>query len=60
MNLLHWLEPWEFSPTVVVAGLVAAVLFARGARKAKVSVRRQLSFWFGLGALYVALHTRLE
>lgn len=60
MNLLVWLEPWEFSPTVVVAVVVAAVLFARGVSKAKVSIARQLSFWFGLIALYVALHTRLD
>ena len=60
MNLLYWLEPWEFSPTVVVAVLVAAVLFVRGAGHARMSIARQLSFWFGLTALYVALHTRLD
>jgi len=60
MNLLDWLDPWEPSPSVVIAMLVTAILFARGARKAKVSLRRKLSFWFGLGALYVALHTRLD
>ncbi|AOJ01372.1 hypothetical protein WS70_05630 [Burkholderia mayonis] len=60
MNLLYWLEPWEPSPTVVIAVLVAGVLFARGARKAKVSPLRQFSFWLGLTALYVALHTRLD
>ncbi|TKC83810.1 cytochrome c oxidase assembly protein [Trinickia terrae] len=60
MNLLYWLEPWEPSPTVAVAALVAAVVFARGAKKARMSLRRQLSFWFGLVALYVALHTRLD
>jgi putative membrane protein len=60
MNLLDWLEPWEPSPTVAIAMVAAAILFARGVRKAKVSLARQLSFWFGLGALYVALHTRLD
>jgi putative membrane protein len=60
MNLLYWLEPWEPSPTVVIVMLATAVLFARGARKARVSFARQLSFWFGLGALYVVLHTRLD
>jgi putative membrane protein len=60
MNLLDWLDPWEPSPSVVIAMLVTAILFVRGARKAKVSLRRKLSFWFGLGALYVALHTRLD
>ncbi|GAB7527517.1 cytochrome c oxidase assembly protein [Paraburkholderia sp. 2C] len=60
MNLLYWLEPWEPSPTVVIVMLATAVLFARGARKARVSFARQLSFWFGLGALYAVLHTRLD
>jgi putative membrane protein len=60
MNPLIWLDPWEPSPTVVIAILGAAVLFARGARKARVTPLRRLSFWFGLGALYVALHTRLD
>jgi putative membrane protein len=60
MNLLYWLDPWEFSPTVVIALLVPAILFVRGARKAKLSIARRLSFWFGLVALYVVLHTRLD
>ncbi|MDR3098993.1 MAG: cytochrome c oxidase assembly protein, partial [Paraburkholderia sp.] len=60
MNLLYWLDPWEPSPTVVIAVVLAGVLFARGKRHAKVSLARQISFWFGLGALYVALHTRLD
>ncbi|HKT66293.1 MAG TPA: cytochrome c oxidase assembly protein, partial [Burkholderia sp.] len=60
MNLLYWLDPWEPSPTVVIAVLTAAVLFARGVKKAKVSPLRQFSFWFGLTALYIALHTRLD
>ena len=60
MNLLYWLDPWEFSPTVVIALLVPAILFVRGAHKAKLSIRRRISFWFGLVALYVALHTRLD
>jgi putative membrane protein len=59
-SLFYWLEPWEPSPTVVIAVLLAAVLFARGARKARVSIARHVSFWFGLTALYVALHTRLD
>lgn len=59
-SILYWLDPWEPSPTVVIAVLIAAVLFARGAKKAHVSFARHLSFWFGLSALYVALHTRLD
>ncbi|WP_322105091.1 cytochrome c oxidase assembly protein [Paraburkholderia sp. J41] len=60
MTLLDWLEPWEPSPTVVIVMLIAAVLYVRGKRHARVTFARQLSFWFGLGALYVALHTRLD
>ncbi|MFX1672806.1 cytochrome c oxidase assembly protein [Paraburkholderia sp. A2WS-5] len=60
MNLLYWLDPWEPSPTVVIAVTLAAALFIRGQRHARVSLPRRISFWFGLGALYVALHTRLD
>ncbi|WP_133790228.1 cytochrome c oxidase assembly protein [Paraburkholderia silvatlantica] len=60
MTLLYWLQPWEPSPTVMICTLLAAVLFARGKRHAQVSLARQISFWFGLGALYVVLHTRLD
>jgi len=60
MTLLYWLQPWEPSPTVMIATLLAAVLFVRGKRHARVSLARQISFWFGLGALYVVLHTRLD
>ncbi|WP_116135631.1 cytochrome c oxidase assembly protein [Trinickia diaoshuihuensis] len=60
MNLLYWLDPWEPSPTVVVAILTAAILYARGARHARVSLQRRVAFWFGLVALYIALHTRLD
>ncbi|KWE70349.1 hypothetical protein WL77_11030 [Burkholderia ubonensis] len=60
MDLLYWLDPWEPSPTVVVAVLAAGVLFARGVKKARVTPLRQFSFWLGLTALYVALHTRLD
>ncbi|MDR5779942.1 cytochrome c oxidase assembly protein [Caballeronia sp. LZ065] len=59
-TLLYWLDPWEPSPTVVIAVLVAGILFARGARHARVTLARRIAFWFGLGALYVALHTRLD
>ncbi|SAL68001.1 cytochrome c oxidase assembly protein [Caballeronia humi] len=58
--LLYWLEPWEFSPTVIVAVLVAGILFARGARYARVSFARRVAFWLGLSGIYVALHTRLD
>lgn len=58
--ILYWLEPWEPSPTVVASVLIAAVLFTRGARHARVSFARRSVFWIGLLSIYVALHTRLD
>jgi putative membrane protein len=58
--IVYWLEPWEPSPTVVVAVLIAAVLFTRGARRARVSFARRAAFWLGLAGIYIALHTRLD
>lgn len=60
MSVLAWLVPWEPSPTVVIAVAAAACLYVRGCRARHVSAWRQLSFWTGLGLLYVALHTRLD
>ena len=37
MNPLYWLDPWEPSPTVVIAIGVAALLFVRGQHKARVT-----------------------
>jgi putative membrane protein len=55
-----WLEPWEASPTTLIAFAVFGVLYVRGASKRRVSGLRQLGFWFGFALLYVALHTRLD
>jgi putative membrane protein len=60
MNLLYWLTPWEFSPTVIVATGVAALLYLRGARVRPPGFWRQLSFWVGLALIYAALHTRFD
>lgn len=60
MNLLYWLQPWEPSPTVVVAVLATALLYARGCTRIHVSFARQLSFYTGLAGIYVVLHTRLD
>ncbi|KND55509.1 Cytochrome oxidase biogeneis protein Sco1/SenC/PrrC, putative copper metallochaperone [Candidatus Paraburkholderia kirkii] len=59
-TLLYWLDPWERSLTVVIAVLVAGILFTRGAWHVRVSMSRRIAFWVGLSALYVALHTRLD
>jgi len=60
LHLFTWLIPWEPSPTVVTAIAAAAWLYARGCRQRRVSGWRQLSFWTGLGLMYIALHTRLD
>ncbi|MYZ42943.1 cytochrome c oxidase assembly protein [Achromobacter sp. KS-M25] len=60
MELIAWLVPWEFSPTVVLAFIAAAVLFVRGQRRHRVTVARQVFFWTGMVLLYLSLHTRVD
>ncbi|APR35958.1 cytochrome c oxidase assembly protein [Paraburkholderia sp. SOS3] len=60
MSLLSLFDPWEPSLSLVVVIAAAAILFARGARRIRVSVVRQAAFWLGLALFYVALHTRLD
>lgn len=60
MNVLLWLDPWEFSPTVIVTVALAVWLYARGARRRPPGFWRQLSFWLGLSLIYIGLHTRLD
>jgi len=60
MNVLAWLVPWEFSPTLLAAFVVAAWLFVRGTRVHRVAVARQILFWSGMVILYLSLHTHLD
>lgn len=60
MNVLAWLVPWEFSPTLLAAFVVAAWLFVRGARVHRVAMARQILFWSGMVILYLSLHTHLD
>ena len=60
MDLLGWLVPWEFSPTLIAAFVAAIALFVRGQRVHRVTVARQAFFWTGLVLLYLSLHTRLD
>lgn len=60
MSLISLLAPWEPSPALVALFLVAAVLYARGARRVPVTIARQGAFWTGLVLFYIALHTRLD
>ncbi|MDI3261892.1 MAG: cytochrome c oxidase assembly protein [Fulvimonas sp.] len=58
--LLKWIEPWEFSWTLLCACVLAAVLYARGCRRLHVSGARRAAFWSGLGVIYLSLHTYLD
>lgn len=60
MDLLAWLQPWEFSPTLVLAFLVSGWLYARGCGTHHVGKVRQTLFWLGWVILYLSLHTRLD
>ena len=60
MDWIGWLVPWEFSPTLVLLFIVAAVLFACGHRVHRINLARQLLFWCGLVLLYLSLHTQLD
>ncbi|CAB3748277.1 cytochrome c oxidase assembly protein [Paraburkholderia solisilvae] len=60
MSLLSLLDPWEPSLGLVAIFVVAALLYARGSRRIRVSIPRRIAFWVGLALFYVALHTRLD
>jgi putative membrane protein len=60
MSLISLLDPWEPSFALVAVFVAAAVLFARGSRRIRISIARQVAFWVGLGLFYIALHTRLD
>ncbi|AEP36998.1 cytochrome c oxidase assembly protein [Taylorella asinigenitalis] len=60
LSILHWLTPWEFSPTLLVLFFLAALLFLRGQSKVKVNLIRKALFWFGFVLLYLAIHTHLD
>jgi putative membrane protein len=60
MSLLSLFDPWEPSLSLVAVFAAAAILFARGSRRIRVSIPRRVAFWVGLALFYVALHTRLD
>lgn len=60
MSLLELAAPWLFSPTVVVATVIFAVLYFRGAARVGDPWYKRLSFWFGLALTYAVLHTRFD
>ena len=59
LSSLEPLLPWQFSPTVVIAVLVAALLYRRGASHTRppLAARRRAAFHVGLLLIYAALQT---
>lgn len=60
IDWMHWVVPWETSPTLVLLFIISAWLFVRGQRVHHVTVARQVFFWLGWVALYLSLHTMLD
>ncbi|MBB5215074.1 cytochrome c oxidase assembly protein [Parapusillimonas granuli] len=60
MNLIDWLTPWEFSPTLVLMFILGGWLFIRGQRVHRVTLARQFFFWAGVAFLYLSMHTRID
>ncbi|AHG63124.1 cytochrome c oxidase assembly protein [Advenella mimigardefordensis] len=60
LDLMQWLAPWEFSPTLIALFLLAGWLFVRGTRVHRVTLARQLLFWSGFVVLYLSLHTHVD
>ena len=60
MDVLAWLQPWEFSPALVLACAASAWLFLRGRRVHHVGAVRQSLFWIGWVMLYLSMHTQLD
>lgn len=54
--------PWQFSPTVVLAVVLAAALYSRGSSRARpaVAASRRAAFLLGLLLIYCALQTSWE
>jgi len=60
VDLIFWLHPWEFSPTLIAVFIASAALFLRGQRVHKVNRARQCLFWIGMVLLYLSLHTQVD
>ncbi len=60
MNVLVWLDPWEFSPVFLAVFVAAALLYLLGSRRHRPGASRQLRFWLGMALIYIGLNTRLD
>lgn len=64
-QMLTWITPWEFSPTVLLSCLLAGALYLRGLRRttapdATVSRWRTTSFFVGLVLIYLVLQSYFD
>src|SRR6185437_16958187 len=65
LAILHYLLPWDFSPTVLSTSLIFGVMYARGVALLRQQgqapgVWRSIAFFAGLGLDYVALQTYFD
>jgi putative membrane protein len=64
-SLLTLLAPWEFAPTVPIAGAMGGILYWRGRRRRRqaglvTGVGRTLSFYLGLVLIYGVMQTYVD
>lgn len=61
-SIVELVLPWQFSPTVLAAVVVAASLYARGmaCTEPPVPLLRRIAYFCGLAVIYAALQTRWD
>jgi putative membrane protein len=59
-QILWFLAPYEFSPTVLAVCALSALLYYRGRRGASGGGGRAPAFWLGLALMYGALQTHYD
>ena len=55
-----FLQPYDFSPTVLLACLAAALVYQRGWRRVRGGLGQALLFWIGLLGMYAVLQTQFD
>ncbi|WP_031274031.1 cytochrome c oxidase assembly protein [Pelistega sp. MC2] len=60
LTIAQWLEPWEFSPTLIICFLFSAYLFIKGSLHRPIGIVRHCLFWSGFVMLYLSLHTHVD
>lgn len=60
-DLIQWLRPWEFAPSVAAATILAVGFYVLGLiRGATPGAWRVLAFVFGVALMYAVSHTQLD